>query len=59
MRAQKQEKNDKSPANITPDVLKNLQAALNDSIKPDYKEKGNAPKKKRKRNRKRKTKEEK
>ena len=55
------EKNDKSPAKITPDVLRNLQAALNDSIKPDYREKkegNNAPKKKR-RKRNRKTKEEK
>ena len=59
MRAQKKKK-DFTPVKITPDMLQGLQNALNDSIKPDFKEKkdGNAPKKKR-RNRKPKTKEEK
>jgi hypothetical protein len=51
MRAQNKKKKN-SPAKITPDVLQNLQAALNDSIKPDFKEKGKDATKKRRKNRK-------
>jgi hypothetical protein len=49
------QKKHKKPARITPDVLKSLQQALNDSIKPDLKYKStykDAPNKKPKNRRK-------